>query len=98
MPEHLTPVGDRIECPKEAVATLMGLLGAAGIASTSIDVVNDGGRIISEVQVDPQADPKRVSFIAHQVTDLPSWYMEVTTCEADTATVPFDMSALLEKD
>lgn len=98
MPERLVPVSDRIECPKEVVSTLMGLLGAAGIASTAIDVVADGEHIVSEVQVDPQADPKRVAFIASQVTDLPEWYLELTTCEDDTATVPFDMSALLEKE
>lgn len=98
MPKRLELVVDRIECPKEVVSILMGLLGAAGIASTAIDVVADGDHIVSEVQVDPNADPKRVTFIASEVTDLPEWYLDVTTCEDDTATVPFDMSALLEKN
>lgn len=61
MPKRLELVVDRIECPKEVVSILMGLLGAAGIASTAIDVVADGDHVVSEVQVDPQADPKRVA-------------------------------------
>ena len=98
MPKRLELVVDRIECPKEVVSILMGLLGAAGIGSTAIDVVADGDHVVSEVQVDPQADPKRVSFIVSQVADLPEWYLDMATCDDDTATVPFDMSALLEKD